>query len=115
VIAALLSTAGIVTEHAYFLLFGLVRLVLAELPLEEDLTVLFGILNNGARALNVSSIVGSVNSPLDFKFYAQNVSRARSTNQARTDQLVCTAAVYSEVRGKRHDTARNGAYVRLYF
>ena len=45
----------------------------AELPLEEDLTVLFGFLNNGARALNMTSIVGSVNSPLDFKFYAQNV------------------------------------------
>jgi hypothetical protein len=49
-------------------------LTCAELPLEEDLTVLFGILNSGTRALNVTSIVGSVNSPLDFKFYAQNVS-----------------------------------------
>ena len=26
----------------------------AELPLEEDLTVLFGFLNNGARALNMT-------------------------------------------------------------
>jgi len=44
-------------------------------PMEEKVTILCGIINNGDHAMNVTYMMGSVNSPLAFKFHTQNFTR----------------------------------------
>ena len=46
----------------------------SKLPLGEILTVLCQVANNGEAPLNISVIMGSLNSPVDFNFHIQNFS-----------------------------------------
>ena len=45
------------------------------LPLSEDVLLLGGFSNQGKTTLNITSVMGSINSPFDFSFYLMNMTK----------------------------------------